>query len=493
MKAEKLLFITGKLAEKSLNKVLQEIQDKNQANPKTPTFKYPRFEYKVEQIGVSVAALMTPDLIARRLKSSGDANKMILPGLCQGDLSALHRQYGIPVERGPDDLKDLPQYFGQIGIAPDLSQYSCQIFAEIVDAPDLTVDEIVAKSNKFKAQGANVIDLGCLPGKPFKHLADSIRALKSAGFKVSVDSMNTDELLLAGKAGADYLLSLTEKTLWIADAVEAAPVLVPAKPGNLASLYRAIEICLKKGKPFYADAILDPIHFGLTDSIVRYHKLRKKYPQINILMGVGNLTELTDADTTGINAVLFGIISELNINAVLATSVSAHAVNAIAEADIARRMNYRAKQDDRLPRGYSNGLLGLHDRKPFSYNATEIAEFAAQIKDPSFRIMVSEDGVHVYNRDGLLQAIDPFAFYPDLKVENDASHSFYLGVELARAQIAYQLKKRYVQDEELNWGVSNVVPSKDDRKSTDRKKHRETSLKEKQTKKLDSRLRGDEK
>ena len=470
--SEKLLFVTGKLAEKSLHKVLQEVQ----SNPKTPKFKY-----RVEQIGVSVAALMTPDLIARRLKSSGDANKMILPGLCQGDLSALHRQYGIPVERGPEDLKDLPQYFGQIGIAPDLSNYSCQIFAEIVDAPDLSVDEIVAKANKFAAQGANVIDLGCLPGKPFLHLADAIKALKLAGFKVSVDSMNTDELLLAGKSGADYLLSLTEETLWIADAVEAAPVLVPSKPGNLASLYRAIEICLKKGKPFYADAILDPIHFGLTDSIVRYSKLRKKYPNINILMGVGNLTELTDADTTGINAILFGIISELNINAVLATSVSAHAVNAIAEADIARRVNYRAKQDDRLPRGYSNGLLGLHDRKPFSYNSTEIAEFAAQIKDPSFRIMVSEAGVHVYNRDGLLQEFDPFAFYPNLGVENDASHAFYLGVELARAQIAWQLKKRYVQDEELNWGL----PDDGRQKTEDRKSHREASLKEKKAKKYD--------
>ena len=465
-KADNLLFVTGKLAEKSLHKVLQEVT----ANPKTPPFKY-----RVEQLGVSVAALMTPDLIARRLKSSGDANKMILPGLCQGDLSALHRQYGIPVERGPEDLKDLPQYFGQIGIAPDLSNYSCQIFAEIVDAPDLTVDEIVAKANRFAAQGANVIDLGCLPGKPFLHLADTIKTLKQAGFKVSVDSMNTDELLLAGKSGADYLLSLTEKTLWITDAVQAAPVLVPSKPGNLASLYRAIEICLKKGKPFYADAILDPIHFGLTESIVRYSKLRKKYPNINILMGVGNLTELTDADTTGINAILFGIISELNINAVLATSVSAHALNAIAEADIARRVNYRAKQDDRLPRGYSNGLLGLHDRKPFSYNAAEIAEFAAQIKDPSFRIMVSEAGVHVYNRDGLLQEVNPFAFYPNLGVENDASHAFYLGVELARAQIAWQLKKRYVQDEELHWGIESEDRGQ---KTDDRKAHREASLKE---------------
>ena len=477
--AEKLLFVTGKLAEKSLHKVLQDIQTQSDKNPKPPQFKY-----RVEQIGVSVAALMTPELIARRLKNTGDANKMILPGLCQGDLSQLHRQYGIPVERGPADLKDLPQYFGQNGVAPDLSHYNVQIFAEIVDAPDLSVDAITEKALRFQAQGANVIDLGCLPSKPFAHLKESIQALKALDLKVSVDSMRADDLLLAGKSGADYLLSLTEKTLWIADEVSATPILIPAKPGNMASLYRAIEHCLKHNKPFIADAILDPIHFGLADSIVRYHKLRKKYPQINIMMGIGNVTELTDADTTGINAVLFGLISELNINAVLATSVSAHAVNAIAEADNARRVMYRASLDDRLPRGYSNGLLGLHDRKPFPYNATEVAEFAAQIKDPSFRIMVSETAVHVYNRDGLLQDIDPFAFYPNLGVQNDASHAFYLGVELARAQIAWQLKKRYVQDEPLNWGVSSLLETVDDRKSLT-KSHREASLKEKKNKKAE--------
>lgn len=466
--AENLLFLTGKLAEKSLHKVLAEVQ----ANPKTLAFKY-----RVEQVGVSVAALMTPEMIARRLKSTGEANKIILPGLCQGDLSQLHRQFGIPVERGPNDLKDLPQYFGQAGKTPDLSQYSTLIFAEIVDAPDLTVAQILAKAAHFQVQGANVIDLGCLPNRPFVHLAESITALKQAGFKVSVDSINSDELLLAGKSGADYLLSLTEKTLWIADEVAATPILIPAKAGSMVSLYRAIEMCLKKGKKFIADPILDPIHFGLADSIVRYHKLRKKYPAIQIMMGVGNLTELTDADTTGINALLFGIISELDINAVLATSVSPHAVNAIAEANIARRVMYAAKQDDRLPRGYGNGLLGLHDRKPFPYNAIEIAELATQIKDPSFRIMVSEQGVHVYNREGLQVAVNPFAFYPKLGVENDASHAFYLGVELARAEIAHQLGKRYVQDEALDWGVNSQNADKAPKIA-----HREASIKEKNRK-----------
>ena len=466
-KADHLLFVTGKLAEKSLHQTLTQIQ----SDPKAPVFKY-----RVEQIGVSVAALMTPEMIARRLKNTGEANKMILPGLCQGDLSQLHRQYGIPVERGPEDLKDLPQYFGQGGKAPDLSRHSVKIFAEIVDAPDLSVEAIVEKANKFKAQSADVIDLGCLPNKPFAHLSDAIKALKKADFQVSVDSMNPDELVLAGKSGADYLLSLTEKTLWIADAVESTPVLIPSKPGNLASLYRAIEICQKKGKKFIADPILDPIHFGMSDSIVRYHKLRKKYPQIPIMMGIGNVTELTDADTTGINALLFGVISELDLNAVLATSVSPHAVNAIAEADIARRVMFRAKADSRLPRGYTIGLNGLHDRKPYPYSPAEIQEMAAQIKDPSFRIMVSESGVHVFNRDGHQLEVDPFKFYAGLQVDNDASHAFYLGVELARAQIAHQLGKRYVQDEELQWGVSDKM----DKRA--KIAHREASIKEKQSK-----------
>lgn len=464
-----LLFLTGKLAEKSLNKVLSEVQ----SNPKTPPFKY-----RVEQIGVSVAALMTPDLISRRVKEAGDADKVIVPGLCQGDLTTLEAQYGVPVERGPEDLKDLPQYFGHAGVAPDLSQYQVKIFAEIVDAPYLSVEGILQKAQQYQAQGANVIDLGCLPAVPFPHLADAVAALKQSAFQVSVDSLNTEDLLTAGRAGADYLLSLTENTLWIADEVASTPILIPAKPHSLPSLYRAIEACLKAGKPFVADAILDPIHFGLTDSIVRYQKLRKKYPDIQIMMGIGNLTELTDADTTGINALLFGIISELNVNAVLATSVSPHAVNAIAEADISRRMMCAAKQDDRLPRGYSNGLLALHDRRPFTYSADEIKEMALLIKDPSFRIQVSEQGVHIYNRDGLYENIDPFALYPHLKVSEDASHAFYLGVELARAQIAWQLKKRYVQDQELNWGVNSFQAFQ-----TAKTAHREASLKEKQAKK----------
>ena len=459
--SENLLFLTGKLAEKSLHKVLASMQ---------PT----DFKYRVAQIGVSVAALMTPELILRRLPDAGDADKIVLPGLCRGDLRKLEEKYGIPVERGPADLKDLPQYFGRGGKEPDLSRYDVKIFAEIVEAPDLSVAGIVKKAEFYRAQGADVVDLGCLPNTPFPHLPEAIQALKAEGFQVSVDSLNTDDLLLAGKSGADYLLSLTEKTLWIADEVPSTPILIPSSPGNLASLYRAVDAMQKKGRSFIADAILDPIPFGLADSIVRYHRLRKRYPDIEIMMGIGNLTELTDADTTGINALLFGLIAELNLNAVLATSVSPHARHAVAEADIARRMMFAAREDRRLPRDYSDGLLGLHDRRPFPYTSEEIAELATQIKDPSFRILVSEEGVSIFNRDGLFRDIDPFKLYPHLKVDDDASHAFYLGVELARAQIAWQLQKRYSQDEELEWGCA--TPAKD---PEGRVAHRDATLKDK--------------
>ncbi|MCX7627024.1 MAG: DUF6513 domain-containing protein [Methylophilaceae bacterium] len=458
--AERILFLTGKLAENSLRKVLEGMR--------------PQFSYQVMPLGISVAALMTPEFIARRLPEVRDVDRILVPGLCRGDLEPLQAKYGVPVERGPEDLKDIPQHFGYGGKKPDLSRYVTRIFAEIVEAPNLTIDQIVARAETYRAQGAEVIDLGCLPNTPFPHMEEAIQAIKALGVQVSIDSLDAGDLLRGGRAGADYLLSLTEPTLWIADEVASIPVLIPARPGSLPSLYRAIEAMRERGRSFLADPILDPIPFGFAASIVRYYRLRNRYPEIAIMMGVGNLTELTDADTTGINALLFGIIAELRVDAVLTTSVSPHACNAVAEADAARRMMWAAREDRRLPRGYSDALLGLHDRRPFPYTAAEIAELAMQIKDPNFRIQVSAEGIHVYNRDGLYCDTDPFRLYPSLGVEDDASHAFYLGVELARAQIAWQLKKRYTQDEALKWGCNTVQADERGRVA-----HRETTSRKK--------------
>ena len=92
----------------------------------------------------------------------------------------------------------------------------------------MTVAHIVKKALKYKKEGANVIDLGCLPDTEFKHLEESVKPLKKIKLKVSVDSANENELLRGGKAGADYILSLNEKNLHIADKINSIPVLIPS-------------------------------------------------------------------------------------------------------------------------------------------------------------------------------------------------------------------------------------------------------------------------
>jgi hypothetical protein len=154
------------------------------------------------------------------------------------------------------------------------------------------------------------------------------------------------------------------------------------------------------------------------------------------------------------NALLLGICSELNINHILATEVSRHACRAIKEADLARRIMFAAKQHDTLPKHIDPGLMALHETAPFPYSLEEIKELAGQITDPSFRVQTSVEGVHIFNRDGMHSAHDPFVLFPKLKVETDGSHAFYLGVELARAEIAWQLGKRFTQDQALTWGCA---------------------------------------
>jgi len=442
-KPEHILFLTGKLAEKQLRQILEKMQ--------------PEFTYTVHQLGLKVAALMTTDMVSRRLKDTFNADKMVLPGRCRGDIETLSTELGLPVERGPEELKDLPLYFGKAAHQYDLSKYKVKIFAEIVDAPNVSVEEMVKRAYYYKSQGADIIDIGCLPGTKFPHMEDIIVTLKQEGFTVSIDSLEDDDLLRGGKAGADYMLSLTNKSIWIADEVDATPILIPEIHGDLSSLDHAISVLQSKNKAFIVDPILDPIHFGFTESIARNFSFRQQHPEIEMMMGVGNITELTHADTSGMNALLLGMCSELNINHILATEVSQHARRAIKEADCARRIMYAAEHNNTLPKHIDPSLMTVHDNSPFPYQLDEIKEFAAQIRDPSFRIQTSPEGIHIYNREGLHTASDPFDLFPLLKVDDDAGHAFYLGVELARAEIAFDLGKRFNQDQALTWGCATEL------------------------------------
>jgi dihydropteroate synthase-like protein len=263
------------------------------------------------------------------------------------------------------------------------------------------------------------------------------------------------------KAGARFLLSLTEANLDFADETDAVPVLVPQHHGALASLLRAAEAADKRGISAILDPVLDPIHFGFMGSLSRYAELRLRLPAAEILMGTGNLTELTDADSAGITASLLGICSELFIRNVLVVQVSPHTRRTIQEHDAARRMMFAARDEASLPKGYGSALLALHDKDPFPNSLSEIAAFAEQVRDANFRIEVAEDGIHIFNRKIHRVAQNAMALFTELGVERDGAHAFYLGTELMKAEIAWRLGKRYAQDSPLAWGCAADRPDED--------------------------------
>jgi dihydropteroate synthase-like protein len=440
--SERLLFLTGHLAHPRLERMLDGFGETAR-------------DWRIRDIGVKVAALMTQDIILRRLQRPLEADRVILPGRCRADLAALSREFGVPFERGPEEIADLPQYLGRGGVAPNLSHYDMRIFAEIVDASTMRVDDVVARAKALAAAGADVVDLGCLPDTPFAHMEETIAALKAEGLKVSVDSANVAELERGFGAGADHLLSLDENTLSILpEGAALVPILVPAPHGDLESLQRAAAKARARKIDFILDPILDPIHFGFAASIARYVELRRREPEAEIMMGTGNLTELTDADSSGVTATLLGLCSELNIRHLLTVQVSPHTRRTVQEHDAARRMLFAARADRALPKGYSDALLQAHDKRPYAATPDEIAELARHLRDQNFRIDVAEDGIHIFARDFHRVAADAMSLYATLGVENDGAHAFYLGTELMKAEIAFRLGKRYRQDEPLDFGVA---------------------------------------
>src|ERR1043165_231321 len=148
-----IVFLTGKLAEPSLRRMLAELA--------------PRagFEYTVGVLPITVVALATTPWIARHYTPPEAVDRIILPGLCNGELDVFTASWGsVLVVKGPADLRDLPDYFGTHDrTEPDYGGHDIEILAEINHAPRLSLHEILEKAKQAAADGAEVIDLGCDP------------------------------------------------------------------------------------------------------------------------------------------------------------------------------------------------------------------------------------------------------------------------------------------------------------------------------------------
>jgi dihydropteroate synthase-like protein len=382
-----------------------------------------------------------------------EVDLILLPGWCQGDTTQLEALTGAKVELGPKDLLDIPRWLGDERKVVNLDEYGTKILAEIVDAPQWPVDALLAQAEYYRQSGADIIDLGWPAQGDFPHIPEVLQELKLRGFSVSLDTFHREDVLQANRIGFDYLLSVNSSNLELGRMVDCRKVVVMPDFGQgLASLERNVERLESWGVSYIIDPVVNPLMFGFTESIARYLETRRRFPDQELLMGIGNLTELTDADSAGINALLMGIVAELGIQYVLTTEVISWAWGAVCEVDAARKLMHFASQNHVLPKDLDDRLNVIKD-PPFDVLCQrQLREMQSRIRDQNYRIFCDGRQIFVFNAARFIMGTDPKAIFQEMALENDSQQAFYVGRELEKAQLAIRLGKRYVQDQPLRWG-----------------------------------------
>lgn len=437
----RVLFVTGKLAEPSLRRVLAE-QD-------LP------FAWDVAVMRITVAALMTTDWIAKQeISPAAGTDLVMIPGLCEGDAATLTECLGVPVEKGPKDLREIPQHFGRAARAADYGAWQIEILAEINNAPKMDRASLRALAEYYRASGADVIDIGCTPGRPYPDLAGVVGELRDAGLRVSVDSFDPGEIATALDAGAEMVLSVNATNIAVAERYAGSDkrfVVIPDAGDQFAELERSLERLERWRVKYLIDPIIEPIGFGFMASLERYAEAHRRWPTVPQMMGIGNITELTAADTTGMNALLIAICEEVGVRAVLTTEVIPWARGAVREIDVARRLMHYAVRQKTVPKRVDDRLVTVKDPRILEYSEAELRELQAQVTDPNFRIFADRDTITVFNRDRFVRGTDIQEIFAQLGVD-EATHAFYLGKELMKAKLAITLGKTYRQEGSLQWG-----------------------------------------
>jgi hypothetical protein len=169
-------------------------------------------------------------------------------------------------------------------------------------------------------------------------------------------------------------------------------------------------------------------------------------------MGLGNLTELTEADSTGVTALLIGFCQEVRIGAVLTTEVIGWASGAVREAVRAAQIMHLAQRQGRPPKHIDSGLVTSRDESMRAPSEQELRAMQAQISDPNYRLFADAEWLYAFNGERFVRDANMYRVWDQLDVD-DPAHAFYLGKELMKATIARGLRKSYRQEGPLDWGL----------------------------------------
>jgi dihydropteroate synthase-like protein len=523
----KLLLVTGLLAEKAVKRYAKESN----------------IETSVLTLKVPVAALLAPEQIAKALKKTGTEgfDVILVPGLIRGDTSVIADSVGKPAFKGPRYAADLPTVLDALGrvklstvtpacdlLREELRQkalreleaveknrdallqkpgnmligelavgkdFPMRVLAEIVDAALMPSDEIQRLAKHFVKMGADLIDVGMVAGE--SRPSDAKRAVeavkKAVNVPVSIDTLDPDEIREAVAAGADLILSADAGNVeQIAPfAADVAVVVIPTNqregyfPAKAEDRIRFLEEIMKKAKRLgmkrlIGDLILEPSN--VMKSLAAFRDFAVRNPDVPLFVGVSNVTELFDADSIGVNALLTRLSAEVNASILLATEKSSKAKGSVREEVIASKMMFLAKRRGSVPKDLGLDLLVLKDKRvreePYDreieakaqiVTATEKSEPAILDTEGIFKITVDrKEATIIALHFATIRMEKPlniikgktaegvYSKIVELGLVKRLDHAAYLGSELAKAEIALKTGKEYIQDSML---FKELLPS----------------------------------
>ena len=364
-----------------------------------------------------------------------------------------------------------------VGKLPVGQDFPMRVLAEIANAPILTDSELLARARYFVRSGADMVDIGMVAGETLdERIPDMVKMLKdNLDVAVSIDSLNPVEIISAVESGVDMVLSLDhgnyEEVIPYLEDKNIPAVILPTDfsknwgPETVDDRVKSIEELRKKCNKIdvLADLILDPINSSsIVDSILACHKFKEKNRE-PVFFGVGNVTELLDSDSVGVNALLGGIAMELGASVLFTPEESGKTIGSVKELSITSDMMFLAKNRGSIPKDLGINMVLFKDkRKP--QNIIESIDVPIVDAEENYRFKHDPAGsFKIMVEDGQIKAVHYLKMEPQIAIQGETAkavydeilkrglisrmeHATYIGSELERAEIASKVGKNYIQD-----------------------------------------------
>jgi dihydropteroate synthase-like protein len=480
----KVLVITGKLAYPIVKEVVSGIKD-----------------VEVKALDYPVAALMSVRYILEGIKDLKQKYDVVLiPGLASGDAREIQERLGVKAYKGTESAWDIPLVLEALRNGVELStvEPADSIIKELKERELERIEESLEVNSKVAFEAGIKVPLYPPPFRIFleldpnwdvERIKEEVERTKDyvdvyvVGFPVGhhdleevrrkvkpvldegkvagVDSESPRELIEGVKAGAAFAFNLNELNVEKLQEVrrESAFVVAPFTTEDRGDVTISL---VKKAREMgferlLADPVLSPPLQGLMDSLCEFKKVRKALADVPMLMGILNVTELIDADSHGVNALMTAIAGELGVANLLVMEKGKTKWSSL-ETRIASKMVSMAMVQKKTPKDVGMDLLILKDKRKVKEEEVKGEEvgYVPPSMDPSGFVKVSKAkdklAVEFYGKKRIaLTGTDALSLGRRLVSEVNVTpqHALYIGYELAKAEIALALDKNYIQDEPL--------------------------------------------